>query len=87
VTTTIEAMGPQAIEIQMTAALTQNELQNLASTFALSEDTIKKYFATQKEIYQITPPVPIITQGECVIDEPDIAWVAFPIKQNNRLIF
>jgi hypothetical protein len=83
---TIEAVGPQAFEIKMTAALTQNELQNLALTFSLSEDTIKKYFEAQKEIYHITTPVPIVTQGECVTNEPDFACVAFPVKQNNRLV-
>jgi len=70
----------------VTAAFTQNQLKNLASTSTLSEDTIKKYFAAQKEIYHITPPVPIVTQRECVINEPDFACVAFPVKQNNRLV-
>jgi len=56
VSTTIEAVGPRAIEIQVTAALTQNEIQNLASTSSLSKDTIKKYFDAQKEMYHIAPP-------------------------------
>jgi hypothetical protein len=81
-----EPVGPNHIELTVTASLDENELHELASVLRLNVDTVRRYFPPQIETYHIKTQTQIVTKGEQVINDSQITCVVFPIKQDNKIL-
>jgi hypothetical protein len=81
-----EVVSSDLIKVTVTMELEQEEIDALAKLLKLAPTTVQNYFPPHREIYHIIPPIPIIPTSELLVNTPQFVCIAFPFKQNDRII-